>query len=180
VVEAGEDLAFLAEEVEPAGQVCAGAHELHRNLLRVLAIVALGEVDHAHAALAEQPDQTVGADVGGELGRVAGEGLGGVAEGGDGEDLTGRRLIPEVFIHLRAKGGIPAAGAIEIGRAGGRLQLQGGGQDLLNALPVGGVHGLGASRTWRRSHSRAVAHSRCTVVSETPMASAVSSAVRPP
>ena len=52
MLEPGEDLALVAEPPHPLG-VEQAAHQLDRHLLLELVVVALGEVDGAHAAFAE-------------------------------------------------------------------------------------------------------------------------------
>src|SRR3546814_5063061 len=62
VLELGEDAALVAEARQ---QVAADAmaHHLDRHVLLELAVVALAEVNRAHAAAADLADDTVGADL---------------------------------------------------------------------------------------------------------------------
>ena len=64
VAEAGEDLAFAIEARAQAGVGESGPQQLERDAALEQAVGAFGEPDLAHAALAQQPLQPVGADQG--------------------------------------------------------------------------------------------------------------------
>ena len=64
--QAGEDLPLGAKTLYDFGGVEAGADELERDLLAILLVVALGQVDVAHAALADQLFEAVGSDASAE------------------------------------------------------------------------------------------------------------------
>ena len=56
-----QDLPLVAELPHPLG-VEQAAHHLDRHLLQELVVVALGEIDGAHPALAEHRDDAIGAE----------------------------------------------------------------------------------------------------------------------
>ena len=60
MLQRGQDAALFGHALRQARAVRAGAgQQLQRDLLARIAIVALGQVDHAHAAFAQQPQDAV-------------------------------------------------------------------------------------------------------------------------
>ena len=74
VIQPGEDLALAHEPAHDRPRVHPALDQLERRPLQEGPLVALGEIDLAHAAAAEQPEQAPGADAGagrqGRLGRA--------------------------------------------------------------------------------------------------------------
>ncbi len=82
VLEGSEELTLSEEALAPDGAEAIAAQQLDGDLLLQFAIDALGEVDGAHAAAAEQGQDAVGAE------GIAGRGLAAAANGG-GDALEG-------------------------------------------------------------------------------------------
>jgi len=140
VVEAGEDLLFALEALEQGGGGEGGVEELDGGAHVGLAVDAAGEPDGAHAATAEFAL---------EFPRSEAE-AGGEAEGDDGglaEESVGAGRAAEQRLSLAE--GIRVGGemAAEEGEALGFRQVEGGGQGVVEELPIAGGHrGSGLQR----------------------------------
>src|SRR5204863_571663 len=171
VLQRGEDLPLLAEALHER-LAASAAYELDRDALREL-VVADSEKDRSHSADAELPHDAIRTD------HRAGEP---VAFGSI--DVVPHRSIEKrlrliVRIEERLDFGTDArVGVVQQRRALRRRQFRGGVEQLTNVIP----ERIGAHRGFisRRSHARAIAHSRLTVAEEIPSADAVSSIVSPP
>jgi len=152
VTERGQDLTLLLEPQQDLVGVGPRPQQLDGDGLLELTVGALGQIDRAHAAAAQLPQQAPGADP--RAGRVRrplpGEAAGELApqrSRGQGVRLERRRRPagePEQFLHLRPQAGIAGAGALEPRRPllGGQVEQLG--QQVVDpgaAVRVAAVHG---------------------------------------
>ena len=187
MIERRRDLPLSAES--PQGLLAGhpGLNQLDGDALLELVVGAAREINRPHSAVAELGQQFVGPDA------LAGpRPRRGFAEERRqarvrlrvedvpvpiGRGREGFDLAPEVFVssgRVRDEGRAPLRRNVERG-VENRL-------DSLPPLPLRRVAGLAhpSSPTSRRSHARAVRHSRLTVAVDTPATFAVSSTVNPP
>ena len=184
VLQAREDLALDEEAPVRVGVHPSQGKELDGDALLELAVRALGEVDGAHAATAEEALEPVGADAPAD--HVRRPGRLGARRHAAGEVvevvvrlLRGREERAHLGQRLRV---VALAREERVAFVGGELESPG--EELLRAAEALGVHQgrSGAARPpfiSRKSHALAVLQSRFTVARDTPSASAVSSSVRP-
>jgi hypothetical protein len=142
VLERGQDLALL---VKAAREVILGpgaaTNELERDALAESAVVALGEVDHAHPPASRLADDPVGADPRPRRGQVA-RGERARQQGRHApqgrllQEVLGRVAGAEELLDVLAQVGVPGAGAIQVARALLRRQVEGGVEDLFDLAPA--------------------------------------------
>ena len=178
--EAGEDLAFLLEATEDGTGVEAAAEELDGDFFLKGGVVADGAVDGAHAAAAEEAGDAIGAEAladglffGGE-----GPGFGALFHGGV-EGGAGVGIGIDHGADLEEEFGIAGALAVEecLALRGG--QIEGGVEECVDPRETLGGH-FSPGVSWTRIQASAERRSRLTVALETPVASTISSRVRPP
>ena len=121
--EAGEDVA-LGREAEGAVRARRASHQLQRDTLLVLAVVALGQVDRAHATVAEDVDHAPWAEADAdERIRVGRRPLGVVDQPLDLERVL-RPVGGEHRVDLGAQTAVCAAHAVEVASALTLRQLE--------------------------------------------------------
>jgi hypothetical protein len=137
MVEAGEDLPLGQEAMAEHGALQPRVEDLHRHLALLRRVLPHGEMDRAHAAVAERAQQPVGAEALPFLHQRRGEDRARrpVQQGG----LA--RVGGEQPLDLLAQRGPPRAGAVEPGRPPVRGEVQGRREDLVDLAPeVGPDH----------------------------------------
>ena len=181
VLQRGRDLALVSEPLQDLRARHPGAHELDGDLLLELVVGAPRQIHLAHAAVPDLLEDLVGADAlteppAGPLRRLERRRPAGA---GDVEELPVPLVRRQQRLHLAGKRRVSGGCRRDVGGTLDRGQRERGVEDVLGAPPVLGSHGGGGPIS-RRSHARAVRHSRLTVADDTPTTSAVSSTPRPP
>jgi hypothetical protein len=132
-----EDLPFGAESSGKLGCGVRAAHELDRNEGIVFAVGALGEVDRAHSAVADQVEETIGADA---FAHARGRYIGGEVFGGVRHTvcyLIAWSLVgTEECLDFCADGRIVAARVTQKRFTPGRIEISGGDEEGLDGFPA--------------------------------------------
>src|ERR1022692_127077 len=139
-------------------------YDFDGDMLLEEAVIPISLIDGAHAAPADLPHDPVDSHPFGRTFRFQ-EGIG----------IAHRQQRFHFAQQLRLR----TARTLDEGRTRFRLQFQGVGGDLLDALPVFRSNGSPHANS-RRSHKRATFHSRLMVAGERSNTSATSSMLRPP
>ena len=158
--------------------VDAAPHHLDGDLLLELVVVALGQIDGAHAAVADLSLDEIGPDRASVEGRLRHRirRRGGLVD----EPLGLRRFVRrQERLDLAPQPEVASAGPFQEPGAIRGGPFEGLGEHGLDSSP-----GLSRARPQgaisRCSQARAIVHSRLTVAGDKPMTSAVSSMERPP